>query len=490
MSKSGQGSVENPVTEAGVPSDGAPGDLGGLPEWIQVPINNDREMIRIELLGRLSLCLDSSSRTCAWHWRTEGGEDLKIRQQPSLTRPLDDRNVRVLLGQALVNQRAVSPYEAKATPQQCAALMTRWLQDDEQFRQWEVKWMGALYETLGHLMELAVQSSMTDPKMMSTLHLQKVWRNRVAFEDVERNAPAMLPVLAVWLLAGHRLRYREAPLQTLKQAISELPECGPATWRWLQRWGLRAFLPLIPEVAIDDSGKSIWFALSCFLELWSSAGLPPPLPTTLARQWGRNLFCPSELLICCPERVAILAHSLHAERNIQLAEHEIEEILECLSMIRSRLPPLDKNQKRAGWAWLRQDLQRFSMPIPWVVPAETVTWPSFTDAMVVAGVRFVPLLTVDEIAEEGRRLEHCMITQPHCFAESKDCHFSLRCPETDKSLATCTILFADGALRLINFAGPENTHPPRMLFSAVKAFCSELVQLGQKQARSVDAGSD
>ena len=134
---------------------------GNLPGWIQVPINNDRVMIRIELLGRLSLCLDSSSRTCALALANRSRRGFEDASAAQPTRPLDDRKRKgAPWGRRSSTSRAVSPYEVKVTPQQCAALMTRRLQDDEQFRQWEVKWMGALYATLGHLMDLAVQSSL------------------------------------------------------------------------------------------------------------------------------------------------------------------------------------------------------------------------------------------------------------------------------------------------------------------------------------------
>lgn len=300
--------------------------------------------------------------------------------------------------------------------------------------------------------------------------------------DVRSKAPNLLPLLGLWLSAGHRLEESEGPLGQLKQSIIEIPDCGQGTWRWLHRWGARSLISFIRGACPNGNGKSQWIVLFYLLELWGRAGLPPPLPAALTEVWGQMIPRPSSVLSGCPERLAILAQYLNDTRSSRLEGLEIQNFADSLMRIQDPLPPLDRNQKRAGWAWLRRDLQRFSLSVPCVVPCSRENRPVLTKAMVVSGVRFVPLLEVGEIEEEGFRLQHCMGIDPHCFAESADLHFSLRCPETDQSLATCSFSHSHERLRLCDFSGVNNARPSVKLYSVVEAFCNVLWDLHQQQS--------
>lgn len=411
--------------------------LGELPDWIRIHVQKRPGHMNIELLGRLTLALNSVDKTLAWYWRTDAGM-LRIRQQPSLTQPLADYNVLALLGQTLDGQSATDPYARKASPRCCAAAMARRIVCNEQLDCWEIQWGRVLRATLGDALELALYSCPTEGRDLSTDHLKRIWRHQDAFLDVRDNAAGLVPLLGLWLSAGYRLQDNESPLGALRRCICEIPGCSPATWRWLQRWGARSLTSLVQGARSKDGGIAHWAALSSLLELWSRAGLPPPLPLTVAELWGRMIPRPSRLLGCCPERLAILAHHLNDTRSSRLEGLESQDVVDCLMRLQDPLPPLDRNQKRAGLAWLRRELQHFSLSVSCEGLDATTNRTVLRSPIVVSGVRFVPLLDAQEIEEEGHRLQHCMGDDPQSFVFSSDLHFSLRCPDTDKSLATCS----------------------------------------------------
>ena len=455
-----------------------PNGPGGVPSWIRIVGNGPLEQIQIEVFRRLILRIRSADCTCAWYWRTVSGAEIKMGCQPSLLRPLSDSNVLALLGQDLIGPPVGEKTVQMASPQQCAQAMRVSIESDPALRHWPTDWYRILRGVLGSLLELALLAEPAKGCDIRPEVVELVWQNQAAFEDVRINNAGLLPVMSIWLLCGRELKASESPLRTLRTAVSGILDCGPATWRWLQCWGIAPILPLVHGTSRGDNRRSQWSALSRVLRLWTRAGLPPPLRQQVAMEWGRRIRGPQDLLTSCPERLAIIASYVHARKSSPLDMEEVEELGDCLMRLEEDWQPLDRNQKRAGWKWLRRDIHRFSMSVPFLVPLEDEAFPVLIEPTAVSGVRFVPLLNFQAIEEEGREQQHCMGEYPGRFIQS-GMHFSLRCAETDRRLATCTFAFRGHRLVLRQFSGYHNARPCRRIFTAMKTFGGILAKLNE-----------
>ncbi|MDZ7790288.1 MAG: hypothetical protein U5L08_07325 [Xanthomonadales bacterium] len=442
-----------------------------LPGWLRLHSRGSGRCVRIEILERLTLALDFEGRECAWLWQPARGKELRIRKPPGLLRPLEDPNALALLGQSRVETVVDRGHCRMPTLHECQEAMRYEIARNPELRNWAADWHRLLNDLLGPALELSERSSMTPGGDIRIEHFQRVWWRQAAFSDVESNAPGLLPLLNLWLASGLEPEHRGPVLSTLKRLVCECTDCGPATWRWLLRWGADPLLNFAQAAAANDEPCRQWQVLCSVLGLWTRASLPPPLPPALARAWGRREARRSTLTDYCPERVAIFARHLSENPPALCAD----ELADQLIRLRKPCDRPDSNQKRSGWKWLKRELQHLSSNIPCSAPTLNALRRAAPAEMTVSGVRFANLSSPAEIFEEGQRLDHCMADYPLRIARSGDLHYSLRHSETGERLGTLSIQLSEESLSLKELAGPGNSRPSPMMRTAALALCRALV---------------
>lgn len=440
------------------------------PEWTRLRFLDSERCVRVEVLERLTLMIDFQSRECAWFWRPARGEELRIRDQPGLLRPLDDANILALLGQSYVES---GPYYRKRrvpSLSECQNAMRLEMARNPVLRNWAPEWRQLVQELLGSVLDLAERSRTDADVDLALSDFNRVWRREDEFMDVANNSPDLLPLLNLWLASGQEQEFRSPALSAIREAICSLSDCGPATWRWLLHSGASSPLSFVLAVEPDIEPARRWRVISSFLGLWTRAGLPPALPPAIARAWGRRETPMSSLSDYCPDRLAIFARQISKNPPSQRPD----ELAEQLIRLRGVANRPDSNQKRSGWKWLDRELQQlcpFVACDPATLDALRQRPP---EEIVVSGVRFVSLSTPAEVLEEGRALDHCMADHPLGIARSGDLHYSLRDFETDDRIGTLSVTPCRESLVLKELAGPGNSAPSQRMLSAAQALCQIL----------------
>ncbi len=438
---------------------------GRPPEWARLRCWEAEQHMRVEVLERLVLILDLKSRECAWFWQPARGEELRIRNQPGLLRPFDDPNALALLGQSYVRLGARCKSRRMPTLFECQEAMRLELARNPMFRNWIPEWRQLIHSLLGPVLELSERSRAVAGSDLELSDLNRVWRHKSAFFDLANNSPALLPLLNLWFASGQEQECRGPVLGALREVICALPYCGPATWRWLLRWGVSSPLSFVQEMTPDSAPARRWQVLGDLLGLWTRAGLPPPLPTSLARAWARREAPMSSLSNYCPDRLAIFAREI----GKNLPSRRLDELADQLITLRGLPNRPDPNQKRSGWKWLDRELRQRCPVIPCSPAALDSLRQGLPEEVVASGVRFVHLSTPAELFEEGRNLGHCMADHPLEIARSGDLHYSLREIETDDRIGTLSVKPCRESLVLKELAGPGNSAPTRRLLSAALA---------------------
>ena len=439
-----------------VPMGRASCDLGDGTEhpWLRKSIDPDTGCREFSMFGRLVLRLDPASCRCAWFWRDdESREPREMRLQPDLLAPLFDPTVMALFGDRLIQRSGDYERLKMPTMAACRQAMQIHIQRDPRLKSWQQDWHRTLSASQARVLTLAERARLDPRDGLSPALYELVWGHERLFLDLVNNAPQLCPLLAQMLASGRVAAGGNGILYEIRSVICELPDCRPATWRWLLQWGLDPLLPVLRAVAADREPCRAWEVTAAFLSLWSRGGLPPPLRQSLSREWARRMGSIGDLERTCPDRLRLVAEHVASLCSVDNEVHQIADVLERAS---TPLPSLDCQQKRAGWSWLHKECRKRSQAVP--IDAETLNRIRHRLPSVISVAEFDLVVLRDEqaIAEEGRLMAQCMDLTPLHYLNDDQLHFSIRRKESGTRLATCSVKIGGCRAVLTEVLGPGN----------------------------------
>ncbi len=431
--------------------------------WLQQSVDPVRGRRELCILRRLVLRLDPVTRQCAWYWRrADSGQPERMRQQPDLLAPLLDPSVLALFGNRLLQDSGNYDRLRMPTMQACQEVMEAHLCADPELANWQQDWHRALSACQPRVLALAQHACLDARDGISPALYKLVWRYEELFLDVGENAPQLSPLLAIVLATGRELEVSNGALQALRTMVCELPGCGPASWRWLLKWGIGPLGPFIRPLVADQKFGRAWEVAADFLSLWSRADCPPALPESVSLEWAGRIGRFSEFGGCCPERVAVVAEHA-AKLSSGEAKHQACEIADILEHAAEPLPLMDRNQKRSGWSWLRRECSDKTRGVS--VNGETLArirdqLPSLVS---ISGFDLVVLKDEQAILEEGRMMDHCMELTPLLYINDGQLHFSVRCLRSGRRVATCSLDIGQVRSVVTEVLGPGNQPAPKLV---------------------------
>ena len=208
---------------------------------------------------------------------------------------------------------------------------------------------------------------------------------------------------------------------------------GKAGWRFLNRYGEKAYAAVIP--ATEDDKERLEIALY-FVAWQCCGGLQEPLAAELGERFISCLFDAFILERHIDPRIARLAND-HIKQLASPAERKAfahEEWVHLLIWIRDEQPRFDRNQWRAGWGTIRRRYQKWKM-----ANLGRISWQSILPPFDQDGLHVQPLTSSYELAEEGGRMKNCVGTYTgQCIAGDYRL-FSITEVESGRPLATASI---------------------------------------------------
>ncbi len=266
---------------------------------------------------------------------------------------------------------------------------------------------------------------------IDSLQYSAAWRHREAFEQLERENPALLRPYAGAVLAG-ALGHHQEPARDLKLAFRAIG-VGDAQWKLLANAAPGYFETLIAGTKSDH----IFDAYGWALQACVAAGgmLPRAVLHRLVQPNGRE---PGQPAVLDPETInsgfwmpflrALGRRIAFVDGPGQMRaflDGEFEDVYDWLEW---ECPEIDPNQARAGWPWLlkqnrawrereremalaRRDELRWDVPLP---TFEHGSW------------RVVALRDSYELWEEGHALRHCARTYADYCRKGFGIVFSIR----------------------------------------------------------------
>lgn len=424
--------------------------------WLRQSVDSVTGYRELSVLDRLTLCLDPRSYRCTWYWRQSGADQAyPMRLQPDLLAPLLDPTVMALFGDLLLQRSATYDRLRMPTMVACRNALQAHLSEAPLMRAWKREWYRALLASQPQILQLSEQTRLDPCAALSPALYALVWRHEQLFLDVFRHEQKLCPLLGLLLASGWTIEKNSDVLKSLRTTICGLPGCGPATWRWLIRHGIRPMRPLISALAPGGEADRAWAVLANHLSLWSQARLPPPLPEQVTREWAARIPSMQRLESCCPDRLAVVARYIAHLSAVELSE-QVCEIVDVLQQASEALPPMDRNQRRAGWSWLRVERRRAAV----VLPADAATVERIRESLPavlsLSGFNVVVLNNRQAIAEEGQRMAHCMASSPSDFLMDGLLHFSIRRRRSAHSVATCSLALGQLGPVLVDIRGRGN----------------------------------
>jgi hypothetical protein len=246
--------------------------------------------------------------------------------------------------------------------------------------------------------------------------LNDVWRNGLAFRQVARENPQLLPLLFAFvdqIPMGETVSTPD-PVQTLKKHFRDAG-LSEAAWRYVVRHGARLF-----RVPWEVSGKQPALEVATrYMEVLQSAGLPPPPPPSVARVLlhgynpHRNVHATIGVnfhdLI---DPVALRAGLMEADRRRRMGRVDgfAEEFLGVCWWSEALLELLDDNQIKAGWPWFVRRWKEEEMIQATLDATEIVRWRNRLGPFSFGNVVVVPITSSEAMVRESLAMRNCLQT--------------------------------------------------------------------------------
>ncbi len=208
---------------------------------------------------------------------------------------------------------------------------------------------------------------------------------------------------------------------------------GKAGWRFLNRYGEKAYAAVIPAT---EDGKER-FEIALYFVAWQCCGgLQEPLAVELGERFISCLFDAFILERHIDPRIARLAND-HIKQFVSPAERETfahEEWVHLLIWMRDEQPRFDRNQWRAGWGTIRRRYQKWKK-----ANMGRISWTSILPPFDQDGLHVQPLTSSYELAEEGGRMKNCVGTYTRQCIAGDYRLFSITEADSGRPLATASI---------------------------------------------------
>ena len=310
------------------------------------------------------------------------------------------------------------------------------------------------------LVDLAMRSR-TSPHSatLNAVHLTNVWRNRRAFEVLERENPRLVTTFAAWLESG-RGGLLNDELHPVSAMRNDLLENGftPCAWRYLARHG--------PDCLISTVvGNLTWSDIRKGLGVLQIARWPKPPP----RGFVRMMFDVAGV----PDSFDHSTHGVpgwfwqwtcnaaHSSRHDTAAYKALFDSVGLWAwLVRMQKPEPDSNQRRkdikwlAAWAITHSRLAVLdSAPswFPWLCGNQLEALPL---------VHVVPLRSPHALLTEALALHNCADSYTSACQEGRSLLLSLRDPVNQRRVALMSMQLRDCSWRLDQLAGPCNRAVP------------------------------
>lgn len=226
-----------------------------------------------------------------------------------------------------------------------------------------------------------------------------------------------------------------------------------AGWRFLNRHGKDAYTAVFTMLEDNDSV----FEMAVFYVIWQCrGGLREPLALELGK---RLITCLGG--IYCPDlevdpRVIKIAND-HWNKLTDPGERHYfarEEWMRVITWMRDEQPVFDRNQWRSGWQAIHRNFQKWQRLNP-----ERNTWKSILPAFDQGGFHVWPLTCSHDLAQEGYRMRHCVVSYARRCLSGEYRLFSISEISSGRPLVTIGIMKEDNYWKIDQIKGRFNQTP-------------------------------
>lgn len=263
------------------------------------------------------------------------------------------------------------------------------------------------------------------PDRVSLKTYNFIAKNRAVFEKLHKEAPQLLPLLRK---AVNERIIRKIDLNAFQKLKKRLREAGypEAAWKNLIRMPPELLARLAAEYDMDDCLRAG--------SLLADVGASPPME--LLHVWLRYEHrMPTPLWF--RRAAALQASTLRSEREMHSFVNQYESAMNWVNALQIRP---DANQMRAGWKWIKRQVDAWLEEVRLVNSGRDCNWTSLVAEYVAGKGKYciVPLTSSSLLRDEGNRMSNCVGRYGYdrkCVAGTSRI-FSVRAAASGKSLAT------------------------------------------------------
>jgi hypothetical protein len=365
-------------------------------------------------------------------------------------------------------QRALFVTTAEAKLHDDWLIQTAWkfLKADLRFQWLRKRGLPEALSLHADLLALATHSRTGARGMVPRSTFNLVWQHEMPFRRVARENPQLLNLLEL-SLREKTMPHEGDPIAEIRNYFRK-SGLSDAAWRYLHRCGSRLFdIPIAMSTNLSKLP-----VCKCYLGALEAAGFPPPPAPALLRAWLRCFVIRGE------DRLLFTRHwyGMHPtviravllEGDARRTQPDFADfVADAAGVMQWGLEVnlvLNKQQARAGWAWLRRNWIVWQEKRQHMAGQTGRRWQSLLSEHTNGTYKVVPLTSSSALLEEAIAMRHCVDTYESQCVQGIARIFSIRCAETGKRLATLGILaIGEGAWTIYDFRGTANRPVPAAL---------------------------
>lgn len=295
---------------------------------------------------------------------------------------------------------------------------------------------------------------------------------RAALLALEREMPQLIPLYAA-LMRHSGFKPGNEPIQAVRQFLLD-QGLQPRVWRMICRSGPRLLLP-VRELYEGNIGEAVLDYLRVLAGLEFDREPNATLIWAMLSRYGHSAARRSSYLPVIERVQSSFSHVakvfMRLKAEHQAADrHELEVMLEWLAT-RDR-GPLDKLQRRAGWAWLIENTHEWRALCEAEIYARAATWTVPFESITAGHYELRLIASVADLWAEARAMHHCVDTFAKACASGSIIIASVRERQTLRRVATARIEHRDAGWQCTQVRGFANRDPEPTVMPAI----SELVK--------------
>ncbi len=226
-----------------------------------------------------------------------------------------------------------------------------------------------------------------------------------------------------------------------------------AAWRFINRYGKDAYAALLPQI---EGTKNAFEVASAYVNWQCDGGVKAPLACELGR---RLIICLGDYYdtkMYLDPRVAKAAddHWRELAKPEKRQYFARREWMQVITWMRDVRPVFDRNQWRSGWSAIYRNYLKWKK----LNPAAN-TWHSVLPAFEEGEFHVQPLTSSYDLAQEGYRMQHCVITYAQLCHAGKYRLFSVSEISTGRPLVTIGLSREGNYWKIDQIKGRSNRDP-------------------------------